>query len=82
MSCSRSQTNQTAFTNRWMSDLFELRSRSLFVGVTFAATAVVMVILGQTPEKSILAWGFVILTLLLLSALSGLAVTFWETRQR
>ena len=66
-----------------MSDLVRIAlARSLFVGASFAATAVVMVILGQTPEKSILAWAFVTLTLLLLSGLSGLAVTFWETRQR
>jgi hypothetical protein len=51
------------------------------VGATFAATAAVMVMLGQMPEKSVSDWGFVTLVLLLLSAFSGLAVTFWETRQ-
>jgi hypothetical protein len=57
-------------------------ARSLFVGASFAATTVVMVSLGQTPERSASDWGFVTLVLLLLSAFAGLAVTFWETRQR
>jgi hypothetical protein len=80
---SRSQNNRAALTNKWVPDSIRIAlARSLFVGASFAATAVVMVSLGQTPERSASAWGFVTLVLLLLSAFAGLAVTFWETRQR
>ena len=66
-----------------VSDLIRIAlARSFFVGASFAATAVVMIILGQTPQRSFSDWGFVILVLSLLSVFSGLAVTVWETRQR
>ena len=77
-----SENSWAALTTRWVSDSIRIAlARSLFVGATFAATAAVMVMFGQMPEKSVSDWGFVILVLLLLSVFPGLAVTFWETRQ-
>ena len=54
--------------------------RSLFVGTAFAVTAVLMVILGLTPERSVFDWVCVALVLSMLSLLSAFTVTFCERK--